>query len=270
MSNEENKVLDTNKNSYVIKFATITCLICALLVSVAAVALRGIQNQNKLNEKRLNILIASGLAERGVKLSNGEIDERFKNIVPVVVNLQSGELAPDIDPASYDMYAVAKSPQGEALKEDPASIQRIAKNGSAYLVMDGDKLKNVVIPIQGYGLWSTMYGFTALDLTATPVKIVGISFYQHAETPGLGGEIVNPTWQVKWNNKIPFDDNGRAVIKLNKTGAKNDHEVDSLSGATLTSRGVENMVNFWLGPTTYKPFIDNLQAGKIDLAKLKK
>ncbi len=264
------KVINTNSSSYVIKFATITCLVCALLVAVAAVGLRGIQNQNKLNEKRLNILVASGLAQPGEKLSNKQIDERFQDVIPVVVNLKTGDLVKDIDASNYDMYAVAKSPAGEALRDDPASIQRIAKDGSAYLVLADGKLKNVVIPIQGYGLWSTMYGFTALDLSASPAKIVGISFYQHAETPGLGGEIVNPTWQAKWKDKVPFNDAGQPIIKLAKTGAKNEHEVDSLSGATLTSRGVENMVNFWLGASAYKPFIEQVQAGKIDLSALKK
>ncbi|MDO4435438.1 MAG: Na(+)-translocating NADH-quinone reductase subunit C [Cardiobacteriaceae bacterium] len=273
----ENKALsapvkiDTNDNRYVMKFATVTCLVCALAVAISAVALRPFQNQNALNEKRLNVLVASGLAESGVKLNNAQIDERFKNVKPVAINFETGQINSEIDASKYDMYATAKSASGVVLKEDPAGIKRMAKDGLVYLVFDGDALKNVVLPVQGYGLWSTMYGFLALDLNKENAEVVGLTFYQHAETPGLGGEIVNPKWQAKWVGVVPFDEAGHPHIHLRKSGARPDHknEVDSLSGASLTSRGVENMVNFWLGDSAYKRFLTELKAGNIDLASIK-
>lgn len=263
----EIKKINTDAKDYIIKFATVTCLVCALGVAISAVALRPFQNQNALNEKRLNVLVASGLAQTGEKLSNAKIDELFKNVKPVAVNFETGAINTNIDASKYDMYAEARSENGVVLTEDPASIKRMAKDGLAYLVFDGEALKNVVVPVQGYGLWSTMYGFLALDLNKENAEVVGLTFYKHAETPGLGGEIVNPKWQEKWKGVLPFDANGAPHIVLNKRGARPDHknEVDSLSGASLTSRGVENMVNFWLGDVAYKRFLADLKAGKIDL-----
>ncbi len=263
--------MSTNSSKLqIFKFAAIVCLICSLVVSLTAVALRSKQEENALNEKRINILRAAKLADNDEKLSPKEIDERFKKITPIIVSFGNGEIDSAKDPAVYDMYAAANDPkQSKALVDDPASIKRRADDGSAYLLIIDNKIERVIIPIQGYGLWSTLYGFTALKLEDN-VKISGITFYAHSETPGLGAEITNPDWQVKWEGLEPYDQNGKPIIAVSKKANANSHnEVDAIAGATLTSRGVENLMNFWLGEQGYGSFIKNLQSGEISAETVK-
>ena len=148
----------------VLKFATIVCLLCSLLVSTAAVSLRGFQKENADNEKKLNILRAAGLAGAEEHLSTQQINDKFTQIIPLVVDLATGKPVSDKNPLTYDMYNAARNEnEGHALSDDPAGSKRIAKEGVAYVVADGDHISRLILPIQGYGLWSTMYGFTALS-----------------------------------------------------------------------------------------------------------
>ena len=140
----------------ILKFATIVCLFCSLFVSTAAVSLRGFQKQNAENEKKVNILRAAGLAGAEERLSTKQINEKFAQIIPLVIDLKTGEPARDKNPLTYNMYSAAQSDnEGHALTDDPAGIKRIAKEGLAYVVADGDQISRLVLPIQGYGLWST-------------------------------------------------------------------------------------------------------------------
>lgn len=255
----------------ILKFATIVCLFCSLFVSTAAVSLRGFQKQNAENEKKVNILRAAGLAGAEERLSTKQINEKFTQIIPLVIDLKTGEPARDKNPLTYNMYSAAQSDnEGHALADDPAGIKRIAKEGLAYVVADGDQISRLVLPIQGYGLWSTMYGFTALSFKDQQPTLTGITFYQHAETPGLGARITEPEWQEKWADIVPYDDNGNPhidLVKVRNHEAKN--QVDAIAGATLTSNGVEHMMNFWLGEQGYKPLVDHIRNGEITLANLR-
>ena len=113
----------------------------------------------------------------------------------------------------------------------------------------------IVLPIKGYGLWSTLYGFLALDKDAVTVR--GITYYQHGETPGLGGEVDNPTWKAKWPGRKAYDESWAPALRVIKGQAgppsSSPHQVDGLSGATITSRGVNDMINFWLGESGFAP-----------------
>ena len=255
----------------ILKFATIVCLFCSLFVSTAAVSLRGFQKQNAENEKKINILRAAGLVGAEERLSTEQINEKFAQIIPLVIDLRTGEPARDKNPLTYNMYNAAQSDnEGHALIDDPAGIKRIAKEGLAYVVADGDQISRLVLPIQGYGLWSTMYGFTALSFKDQQPTLTGITFYQHAETPGLGARITEPEWQEKWADIVPYDDNGNPhidLVKVRSHEAKN--QVDAIAGATLTSNGVEHMMNFWLGEQGYKPLVDHIRNGEITLANLR-
>ena len=255
----------------ILKFATIVCLFCSLFVSTAAVSLRSFQKQNAENEKKVNILRAAGLAGAEERLSTQQINEKFAQIIPLVIDLKTGEPARDKNPLTYNMYNAAQSDnEGHALTDDPAGIKRIAKEGLAYVVADGDQISRLVLPIQGYGLWSTMYGFTALSFKDQQPTLTGITFYKHAETPGLGARITEPEWQEKWADIVPYDDNGNPhidLVKVRNHEAKN--QVDAIAGATLTSNGVEHMMNFWLGEQGYKPLVDHIRNDEITLANLR-
>ena len=132
-----------------------------------------------------------------------------------------------------------------------------------YEIMKGDDLEMVVLPVEGKGLWSTLYGFLALDADGDTIR--GIAFYKHGETPGLGGEIENPRWQALWDGRKAYDSAGRPVIAVIKGKAgdtsSDPHHVDGLSGATLTSNGVTALVQRWLGEDGYGPFLAKLRKG---------
>ena len=128
---------------------------------------------------------------------------------------------------------------------------------------DGE-LDKIILPVRGAGLWSTLYGFLALENDLNTVA--GLGFYEHGETPGLGGEVDNPKWKALWPGKEVYDD-GQVAIELIKgsvdASTRNaENKVDGLSGATLTSRGVSNLVQFWMGDNGYKLFLKNLRAGE--------
>jgi len=119
------------------------------------------------------------------------------------------------------------------------------------------------LPIHGYGLWSTLYGFIALEENGN--DIFGLQFYDHAETPGLGAEVDNPRWKAMWKGKRLSDDDGTLQISVSKSvpAAGQDYHVDALAGATLTTNGVNNLVRFWMGEAGFGPFLQNLKAGEL-------
>jgi len=150
----------------------------------------------------------------------------------------------------------------EADGRDIAGLRKREKYSTIYEVREGDELQTLVIPVRGYGLWSTLWGFIALDVgqsTDGPEAIVikGLSFYEHGETPGLGGEVENPLWTGKWPGKRVYDADWNVQIEVSKR-ATGDYQVDALSGATITSNGVTNMLQFWLGENGFGPYLKSI------------
>jgi len=256
-----------NKDSLqnTIKVAFLVCLACSIVVSFAAVSLKPIQKNNKVIDVKKNILTAAGLLEEG-----RSIDEQFSVISTKIVDLSNGKYSTAVDVDTYDQFKAAKDPkQSEKLasSDDIAGIKRLETYAKVYAVEENGQLETLILPIRGYGLWSTLYGFVALDKDLNTIK--GLGFYQHAETPGLGGEVDNPKWKGMWPGKKVFDESGAIVAGLKK-GAINPqsafdqaHLVDGLSGATLTARGVDNLIKFWMGDLGFGPFLANLKAGEV-------
>lgn len=236
------------------------CLFASMIVSAAAVALRPQQAENRLRDKQINILQVAGLYEPGT-----DIAEAFAAFEPQVLELDTGSFTDRFDPATFDDRAAADDPDlSEPLADDPAGIGRQSKFVTVYLLRDAaGGLDKVILPLYGYGLWSTLYGYIALEEDAN--TIYGLQFYEHAETPGLGAEVDNPRWKALWRGKKLADEDGELQITVAKSvpPAGAEHHVDALSGATLTSRGVDNLVRFWMGERGYGPFLDNLQQGAI-------
>ena len=239
------------------------CLVCAIIVSTAAVALRPMQVANKAHDMKKNILDVVGLLEEG-----SDIDQAFAQFETKIVDLETGDYVDSIDPAEYDQRKAAKDSEMSITispNDDQASIRRRAKNAKVYLLKEGDKIKAIILPMHGYGLWSTMYGFLALESDGETV--IGINFYDHAETPGLGGEIVNPNWRSLWAGKKVYNDSGDVALRLikgtvdsAKTGA--EYEVDGLAGATLTSTGVTNLVRYWMGAQGFSAYLDKIRSNE--------
>ena len=244
--------------------AVVMCLVCAVIVASAAVFLKPIQLVNQTLDVKKNILQAGDLYEEGMN-----INEAFKEKVEVrIVDLDSGDYTDAVDPATYDQRKAAGDPElSEAVPpdQDIAKVKRRAKYAPVYLIKDGEQLKTLILPVRGYGLWSMMYAFIALEPDLETVEAV--KFYEQGETAGLGGEVANPDWQAKWAGKKVFDDKGTPQIGLIKGTVDSstpdaEYKIDGLAGSTLTSRGVTNLMHYWLGENGFGPYLDRLKNEK--------
>lgn len=253
-----------NKNDSFIRtlvVATAVCLVASVVVSAAAVYLKPIQQKNKQLDKQRNILAVAGIEAKG-----SDIATKFEQLVDTrVVDLQTGQFTSAVDAKTYDQRKAAKDPaQNVTLtpEEDIAKIRRRAKYASVYLFKNDDgSVKSYVLPVHGYGLWSTMYGFIAINPDLKTVA--GLNFYSDGETPGLGGEINNERWKAQWKGKIIYDDSGKPVIQVTKFGGltpeNKAYTVDGLAGATLTTKGVDHLIRYWLSDAGFGTFIHQLK-----------
>lgn len=253
---------DSTKKTIIVALGI--CLVCSVLVSSAAVALNKIQEENKELDKITNILSAGDLMVEGKP-----VREIYKESVePILIDLSTGEAVKkenypeEINIETFNIKNVAFDPKLSTQIDpdiDIADIKRKPKYMVIYEVFEGDKIDKYILPIYGKGLWSTLYGFIALDSDLQTIK--GLTFYEHGETPGLGGEVDNPKWKNSWKGKQAFNDNGKVIIQVIKgivdqSSPASNHQIDGLSGSTITTRGVDNLVNFWLGENGYGPFFD--------------
>lgn len=252
-------------NDTIGKTITVTvllCVVCSVIVSAAAVLLKPKQIANKDLDRKSNILAAAGISD-----ASKSVDELFAQITTKYVDLETGKFTTDV-PAKYDAKKAAKDPSlGKALSKDVdiASIKYQAKVMPVYMVEADGKIEKLILPVHGYGLWSTLYGFLAVEGDLNTV--VGFGFYSHAETPGLGGEVDNPNWKALWPGKEIYPagsmEPALGLIKgsVDTSNPNAKHQVDGLAGATLTANGVTNLVQFWMGANGYAPFLANLKAG---------
>ncbi|MDR3212428.1 MAG: Na(+)-translocating NADH-quinone reductase subunit C [Azoarcus sp.] len=247
--------------------ALIVSLVAAVFVAGSAIYLKPVQEQNRQLDKQRSILAVAGIG--GEALSANDVQALFaRRIKAQVVDLATGEVNASLDPIAFDPLKAAKDPKtSEALpgNEDVALIKRREQYTTVYRLEKDDgsgDLEALILPVRGYGLWSTLYGFLAIkpDLNT----VVGLGFYQHGETPGLGGEVDNPKWKALWPGKTLFDGEGKPVVEIKKGGsvagsADAGHQVDALAGATLTSKGVNHLLTFWLGEQGFGPYLDKLR-----------
>ncbi|WPC74718.1 Na(+)-translocating NADH-quinone reductase subunit C [Vibrio porteresiae] len=242
-------------------------LVCSIIVSVAAVALRDKQQLNAALDKQSKILEVSG-----VDMSKGKVQDLYAQYIePKLVDFNTGELvdktADGVSAAKYDQRAAAANPKTSIklpADKDPGKIINRANYGLVYLVKQDDKVSRLILPIHGNGLWSMMYAFVAVETDANTVD--GIIYYEQGETPGLGGEVENPQWRAQFVGKKLFDENFKPAIRIVKGGAPqgSEHGVDALSGATLTSNGVQRQFDFWLGDMGYGPFLAKVRDGGLN------
>ncbi len=240
--------------------AAALCLVCSILVSTSAVMFKPLQQANKEADIKKNILAVSGLLTE-----DADITSLFEQFEVKIVDLETGDYS-DIEPATYDQRKAAGNPEQNVTlssEQDIASIGRRAKLAKIYILKDGDSIKQAVLPIHGYGLWSTLYGFISFEGDFNTIG--GLQFYAHAETPGLGGEVDNPRWRKQWQGKKAFNNSGDLKIEVIRGHvdfkmADAAHKVDGLSGATLTSVGVSNLVNYWLGDHGFGPYLKKMSA----------
>jgi Na+-transporting NADH:ubiquinone oxidoreductase subunit C len=251
--------------AHTLTVAVLTALVCSVLVTAAAIQLKPRQELNEAINRQQNILEVAGLMRE-----DASIEELFANIDARVVELETGEYAEDIDPASFNPEEAALDPNlGVAVPADAdiAKLKRRARFGEVYLVKDGDQVTSIILPVSGAGLWSKMYGFIALQNDGNTIQ--GLQFYEHAETPGLGDQLDKPKWMALWEGKQVYDAAGVPqieVIRGNVDRARSSasppvagdpaFQIDGMAGATLTGRGVTNLVRYWLSDQGYGPYLN--------------
>ena len=267
---------DSIANTFLVSF--VLCVVCSLLVSTAAVALKPMQEKNKRLDQQRNILAAAGLtADRdgeeidAKNMTGEEIEAIFDaRVEKRLLDIESGEYVPDgeVDD-KFEPKKAAKDPSSNTAVEGEFDIGKThrEKQTWVYLIKEGEQVEQFVVPVYGMGLWSTLYGYVAVEKDLTTIK--GLTYYEHEETPGLGGEVENPLWKAKWVGKKIFADG------VTVTEAKNDdikvgvakgappsdmanYMVDGLSGATITSRGVDSMLKYWFSDQGFGPYFKNL------------
>lgn len=226
--------------------AFLVCLVCSLLVSGTAAGLRAKKERDALLAKHRNVLGVAGLLV-------GEVDISQlwqQRIEPRLVDLETGRYATGAADPELNRSIPAD--------QDLAGLRTRARFAPVYLVRDGGRVRQLILPVHGKGLWSTLYGYIALapDLTT----VTGFGFYEHGETPGLGGEVDNPRWLAQWVGKQAVDETGRPRIEVvrgsvDPSADQARFQVDGLSGATMTSRGVTNLLHYWLGEDGFGPFL---------------
>jgi Na+-transporting NADH:ubiquinone oxidoreductase subunit C len=254
-------------NLYTVLFTVVVCGVCSIGVTLAAVMLRPAQEINKRLDRQMIILRLAGLVAPDAPSDAALADDLFKkHIRTIFVKLEDGSLQATVPPKAQNPRSAAKDPElGRDVAENPAKVRRVPVFGQVFLVQVEGKLDEVILPISGMGLWSTLYGYLALAPDGDTIK--GISYYEHAETPGLGGEVDNPRWRALWPGRKVLDSQGKLALTVIKgqagPAAADPNRVDGLSGATITSRGVEHMVRFWLSDQGYQPFLARLKKGEI-------
>lgn len=258
---------DVNSTRYTILFATTVCVVCAALVSVAAVSLKPQQKANARLYMEKNVLVAAGLVKPGQNVSAVAVQDFFqRDIKARLVDLGSGELVPEDqgDARRYDQRAARNDPAtSRAAPVNTAGIRRLPNQGIVYFVMKDGRVDQLVIAVEGLGMWGTIYGFLSLAPDANTVR--GLTYYEHRETPGLGGEIGNPDWLALWRGRQGYDKQWKAGIQVIKgqagPPATDPLRVDGLSGATITSNAVTRLTRFWLGSEGYGKFLQRYREG---------
>ena len=251
--------------------ALLLCIVCSVIVSAAAVLLKPLQSANKEFERSRNVLAAAGLYD--ASHSKEEVLNAFSAFSFKLVDLEKGNYLTGseinslgIDLATFDQKKAAKT-EGISIElsgtEDIAGIKRRSRYAGVYVLENNGRIEKIILPVHGYGLWSTLYGFLAVDGSGNDVQ--GLTFYSHAETPGLGGEVDNPSWKALWVGKKIYNANGDVALTVIKGKAPEGHmhNVDGLSGATLTSRGVANLIQYWMGEGAFGLYLSNVQKGEV-------
>ena len=250
----------------------IVCLSCSAAIALAVSLLRPYQEANRAQERQAQIaaIIASapglaGILDSSADRSEGAGGGGKLQLAARLVDLESGEYVTEVEPEDFDAQSAARDPErGVAIAEeaDIAGLGRRARWARVYLVRDRDeRLRLLVLPVEGAGYASTMRGYLALEPDLRTIR--ALSFYEHAETPGLGAEIDAPDWQASWAGKLAFDPQGRPAIAVDRdrvdpADPNAAYRVDGISGATRTGVGVTNLLRYWLGPHGFGPYLQRL------------
>jgi Na+-transporting NADH:ubiquinone oxidoreductase subunit C len=233
--------------------ALILAVGCAALIAVTAVTLADRVQANKDRERMAHILAAAGIADeeavemRIVELATGRY-------------VASGE----IGPGTFEQAEAASDP---ALSdpipdaEDTAELERRERYAWVGLIREDGHVARLILPVRGSGYGGMIEGFMILDDDLTTIG--GVRFTEHDETPGLGAEITSGAWLERWEGKRIYDESGEVRFEVlqgavSPSSPLRNHQVDGISGATITSHAVTHLVRFWFGPWGFQPYLERL------------
>jgi Na+-transporting NADH:ubiquinone oxidoreductase subunit C len=229
-------------NTYTLVFTSIVTIVLGFFLALAADGLRDLQDLNVENDMRKNILLSLGF-KPGVETpwTSDDIQKLFEE----------------------NIEALVLDASGQRTEKDPKEIdtEKNVEFLPIYLKKIGDDVGGYAIPIAGKGLWSTLFGYFAIEPDGRTVK--GITFYKHGETPGLGGEVDKPWFQQNFIGKRFVDENDQLLgIHVIKGKVQSDdqeayHKVDGISGATMTGKGLEYFLKDDL--VKYEPFFKQVR-----------
>lgn len=259
VSNNSLRNRDGIRNTLLV--AICVSLFCSILVSAAAVILKPAQLRNEDLYRQTIVLQVAELYEAGK-----DVEAQFQAIDARLVDLKSGDYVSDMDPRSFDALEAGNDPElgiSVPAEFDVAGIRRRAIYAPVYLVRDDGQISQIVLPVYGSGLWSKMYGYLSLEPDGNTVR--GLRFYEHGETPGLGDQIDKSDWRAQWSGKVLTDEHGELRIEVVRgkvvAGDGSEHQVDGLAGATLTGRGVTHLLQYWMGPHGFGPYLQKVAEG---------
>ena len=257
---------DSPKKALLMTF--VTALVCSMLVSVAAISLKPVQLKHKMLERARNVILLTGLVspDQHDELPDEELLTLYEQLDKRIVNIDEQTFASDINLETFDQRKAANDTERGVdipAEFDIASLGRRSRYAMVYIVWQENQLKRIILPMHGQGMWSTIYGYIALGSDLNTIE--GVSFYEQAETPGLGDQILRPKWLAQWRDRKLLDTTGSLRFRIAsgsvKTGSPAaEYEVDALSGATITANGVNDLVAYWFGDHGFQPFLQQLRS----------
>ncbi len=230
--------MDRNSNAYTFIFAIVTVVLVAASLAYAATSLKPLQDENIKNEKMQNIV-----STIGIDVPRSEAGESFRQYIKQELALKGdGSVDENVNAFNIDLKKETKKPS----EEQRFPIYVAEKDGNTFYI----------VPLYGAGLWDAIWGYLALD--ADKNTVIGASFDHKSETPGLGAEINQSWFEDEFKGKTLFNEKGDFVsVKTVKGGAEvgDMHGVDGISGGTITSDGVSNMIQERM--QNYIPYLKN-------------
>ncbi len=230
--------MNVNSNAYTYTFATVMVVLVAVLLSGASLGLKSKQASNISQEKKQSIL-----ASIGIEVDRSESDAAFGEYIKQSLTLQGGTVVSEDASAAFDIDMAAAIKAGNMDRSVPLYVAE--KEGDTYYI----------IPMRGKGLWGPVWGYLALESDGNTV--VGATFDHKSETPGLGAEITTPMFTDQFPGKKISEAGIFKSISVVKAGTSaGDYAVDGISGGTITSNGVNDMLTDCLAP--YAEYFKNI------------
>lgn len=240
----DKKQFDRDSISNTLIVAIGLSLVCSIVVSSAAIVLKPVQEKNEELFRQQIILDVAGLMEPGA-----DIPALFETIETRIVDLETGEYVEDVD--TTEMVEIPS-------ELDLAGIGERARYIPVYLVQEDGALDQIILPVYGKGLWSTMYGYLSVAPDGNSTR--GLQFYAHGETPGLGDQMDKEDWRAQWDSKELYGDSDEPQVRVIKGRVPDgvegaEHMIDGMSGATLTGNGITGLIQYWAGPHGFGPYL---------------